>query len=228
MKANCCLATLQVLFVALSFSIFAEGQTENALYSFAGSPDDGNYPLAGLVFDRSGKAYGTTSAGGAYGGGTVFRLTPPATSGGAWSETVLYNFTGGSDGAGPFSGVILDQTGSLYGVTVGGGSGSCFYQGVSGCGTVYKLSPPAESGGAWLESVLYTFTDGTDGANPVGNLVFGWSGALYGTALFGGEFNGGTVFELSPPSEGDIWKFTLLHAFGATGDGSVPVAGVVF
>jgi uncharacterized repeat protein (TIGR03803 family) len=213
---------------ALLSPALGRGQTENVLYSFVGSPTDGAFSMSGLVPDETG-AYSTTSAGGTFGWGTVFKVTPPATRGEAWKETVLYSFTGGTDGAGPFSGVIRDSTGSLYGVTVGGGTGTCFYQGVTGCGTVYKLVPPQDSGGSWTESILYAFTGGSDGGNPLGNLTFDKSGALYGTALSGGTLGGGTVFKLTPASShSGTWEFNVLHTFGGAGDGMGPVAGVAF
>jgi uncharacterized repeat protein (TIGR03803 family) len=94
--------------------------TETVLYSFAGGTD-GATPWASLTFDASGNLYGTTTAGGASGNGTVFKLIK--NSDGSWTESVLYSFTGGSDGANPlWCGVILDATGTLYGMTSGGGS----------------------------------------------------------------------------------------------------------
>ena len=140
-KMNCRPFSLVTALTLLVASV-SWGQTGTGLYSFAGGPSDGSFPTAGLVFDRYGVAYGTTTSGGTYGSGTVFMMSPPTTGNVGWTETVLYNFAGGVDGGGPFAGVVLDKTGSLYGVTVGGGTGSCYYQGFSGCGTVYKLSPP--------------------------------------------------------------------------------------
>jgi hypothetical protein len=115
-----------------------------------------------------GVLYGTTNlggsvlcnAGGAFGCGTVFSLTPPASPSGAWTEAVLHNFAGGStDGATPYRRVAIGEGGVLYGTTYTGGSGPCIDPGSSifGCGTVYSLSPPAAPGSAWTESVLHNF-----------------------------------------------------------------------
>ena len=119
----------------------AKGQTawtETVLYSFCSQPScsDGVNPYAGLIADKEGALYGTTLAAGvAQLGGTVFKLAPPAKGQTAWTETVLYRFSGGSDGADPFAGLIADKQGALYGTTIGGGSGCS-----SGCGTVFKLN----------------------------------------------------------------------------------------
>jgi uncharacterized repeat protein (TIGR03803 family) len=104
--------------------------TENVLYAFTGSPD-GEVPTAPLIFDSSGNLYGTTSKGGVYGSGTVFKLTPH--SGGAWTENVLYDFTGGDLGGTPNAGVIFDAKGNLYGTTQFGGANNV--------GVVFKLKP---------------------------------------------------------------------------------------
>jgi uncharacterized repeat protein (TIGR03803 family) len=107
-------------------------RTLTTLYSFSGGAD-GEYPVAGLIADASGALYGTTESGGSC-CGTVFKLTPPTTTGGPWAETVLYSFTGGADGAQPVASLIADASGALYGTTEGGGSGY---------GTVFKLTLPA-------------------------------------------------------------------------------------
>src|SRR5712692_11290768 len=128
--------------------------TTKVVYSFAGE-DDGEYPSTELILDGAGNLYGTTVQGGDLGTGTVFELTP---SGGAWTHTVLYSFTGGADGGQPYGGVTLDAEGNLYGTTVIGGTGGTCVE--EGCGVVYKLT---NSGGSWSESVLYDFTGGNDG-----------------------------------------------------------------
>jgi uncharacterized repeat protein (TIGR03803 family) len=213
-----------VIFLALAiFAQMAEGATsEKVIHSFGRSVKDGIYPIAGLVFDGAGAAYGSATQGGTYGAGMIFKLTPSGTS---WKETVLYDFHGGSDGSVPYSGVVLDSAGAVYGATVGGGTGTCFYQNVSGCGVVYKLTPPVK-GTRWKQSVLYTFTGGVDGGTPLGVLLFDKLGSLYGTTLTGGTFNGGTVFSLSPSGQG--WAETVLHSFGNATDGARPACGVVF
>ena len=181
---------------------------ETVLHAFT-EGDDGGFPENGdLVFDQAGNLYGTTQAGGLVSGGnsgygTVFKLSP---SGSGWTESVLYKFTGGSDGGTPDAGLIFDQTGNLYGTTTQGGAPDCAP--LSGCGTVFKLSP---SGSGWTESVLYSFTAGTDGWSPIAGLVFDQSGRLYGAAAFGGENLGGTVFQLTP-SNGS-WTLETIHSF---------------
>jgi uncharacterized repeat protein (TIGR03803 family) len=128
---------------------------------------DGEYPYSNeiLAFDSAGDIYGTTMAGGMYGYGTVFELTP---SGRGYMENVIHNFGSGTDGTYPYPGVALDTAGNAYGTTVGGGTG--------GEGTVYQLVP---SNGGWLENVLVNF-DGENGYSPYGNLILD-SGNLYGT-----------------------------------------------
>ena len=193
------------------------------LHSFTGISGeyggDGQLPAAGLIFDAAGALYGTTEHGGGSGYGTVFKLTPPTTSGGAWIETILFSFAGpyigGGDGAYPEAGLISDASGALYGTTVNGGT-ECSD---GGCGTVFKLTPPVVSGGAWTESLLYKFTS-SDGS-PHAGLIFDSSGALYGTTL-------GTVFKLTPPANSDGARTeSVLHLFGS-GDGLDPYAGLIF
>src|SRR5205814_1699511 len=135
--------------IAQGISSEASAQTLTTLHSFTGS--DGTLPYSGLISDASGALYGTTAYGGLYSEGTVFKLTPPANSGGAWTETILYSFGGGNDGVNPYGGLIFDESGALYGTTYfGGGS---YY-----AGTVFKLTPPSTSGGAWTETILHTFS----------------------------------------------------------------------
>ncbi len=169
--------------------------TERRLYSFTVG-NDGFGPQGDLVFDQSGNLYGTTNAGGTYNIGVVFQLVP--TSGGDWTENVIYNFDG-KGGAYPFAGVTMDQAGNLYGTSYQGGDNNY--------GTVYELSP-SQSG--WTETNLYSFTGGKDGGNPTAGLIRDALGNLYGATLYGGN-GGGTVFELSPSNGG--WTYTLLYAF---------------
>jgi uncharacterized repeat protein (TIGR03803 family) len=194
------------------------GWTRTVLHSFppTGSTPgpDGVNPFAGVIFGSDGALYGTTVFGGNSGNGTVYKLTPPS-SGTVWNETVLYNFTGGADGANPSNGsLIIDSSGALYGGTINGGN--------SGNGTVYKLTPPS-SGTVWNETVLYNFMGGADGRYGSSSLIFDSSGALYGTAGGGGNSGNGTVYKLTPPSSGTVWNFTLLYAFAGGGaDGALP------
>jgi uncharacterized repeat protein (TIGR03803 family) len=167
---------------------------------------------------KNGSLYGTTEAGGTSGAGIVFKLTPPPSGQTAWIEKILYSFSGGSDGGTPSGGLLINSTGDLYGMTSAGGLGF---------GTIYRLSHPAIAGSSWTETVLYTFSGGSDGANPLGNLVFDTLGALYGTASSGGTGHCGTVFQLSPPStKGDPWMFALLYALAGVPDGCDPRVGV--
>jgi len=171
--------------------------TETVVYRFAGNPD-GAYPGYGdLLFDRAGNIYGTTLEGGNSNVGTVYELTP---SGSAWTESVLYSFSG-NDGSYPESGLVPDNAGNLYGTTYGGGLGG---------GTVYELTP---SGSGWTEKVLYNFRTGTDGGAPIAGLIFDPSGNLYGATTDGGPGGAGTVFKLTP--SGGSWTYSLLYSFAA-------------
>ena len=186
------------------------------LHSFAGG-SDGATPYNEAVVGSGGELYGTTSAGGSSNDGAVFMLTPPGTTGGTWTETVLYTFHG-SDGSLPQAGVVVGPGGVLYGTAEQGGS--------STYGLVFSLTPPASPGGPWTEATVYTFTGGDDGADPR-QLVLGSAG-LYGTTDAGGSSGNGTVFSLTPPtSPGGSWTETTLHAFAGGSDGAVPYGGVV-
>lgn len=182
------------------------GWIENVLYSFKSNGKDGENPSGSLVFDASGNLYGTTPAGGSAGQGTVYELSP--NSGGGWTERRLHTFlNNGSDGEGPYSGLVFDLAGNLYGTTVGGGSHFCPSEGY-GCGTVFELSPG--SGGVWTEKVLHNFKSGQmDSHFPFGGVTLDPAGNLYGTTALGGAYGkpngapggpdgGGTVFKLTP------------------------------
>ena len=155
------------------------GWTEAVLYSFKGLTD-GQNPSGGLIFDSAGNLYGTTFDGGtstcvdgdSAGCGTVFKLAP--NSQGGWNESVLYTFQGGSDGAWPEAGLVLDSAGNLYGTTASGGVGQS--QNCISCGTIFKLAPKAHGG--WTESIIYTFQGNSDGANPLANLTLDSTGSL--------------------------------------------------
>jgi uncharacterized repeat protein (TIGR03803 family) len=176
------------------------GWTETVIHSFHSV--DGVFPFASVIFDGEGNLYGTTDAGGAYGFGNVFELSPNANGG--WVVSTLYSFTGGNDGRAPEGAIVFGQDGNLYGTTYFGGNGTgC----VLNCGVVYKLTHNAD--GTWSESVIYNFVGGTDGATPSAGLTFDSVGNLLGTTFYGGDqpdcyHNGGggngcgTVFELSP------------------------------
>src|SRR5579885_3012174 len=190
------------------------GWTETVIRAFSGGRDGAN-PWAGLILDAAGNLYGTTSAGGKYGYGVVFELSP--SSGGNWTETVLHGFTNGNDGGTPYSALTMDSAGNLYGTTLGGGIQTCSYL-VTGCGVVFELSPV--SGAGWKESVLHFFNN-TYGQAPEGGVVFDAAGNLYGTTVVGGENGGcdgsgcGVVYKLAPTKSGQ-WQFTAIHQFTDT------------
>jgi uncharacterized repeat protein (TIGR03803 family) len=187
------------------------GWTETTLHTFTGG-GDGLNPVTGLVRDQAGNLYGTTPVGGGPNRGVVYELSP---NGSGWTETVLYAFSGGNDGAIPYSGLILDPSGNLYGATSQGGAG--------GNGVVFKLT---RGSSGWTESVLYAFTGGNDGGWPQGNLLFDPAGNLYGTTTQGGAGGWGTAFKLTPGA-GGAWTETSLHGFTDGNDGVQPQAGVI-
>ena len=170
-----------------------EAWTETVLYVFKGkASNDGENPDGGLVMDAAGNLYGTAAYGGTGdcvllgikgGCGTVYKMSPPAQKGGAWTETTLYSFKGGNEGYVPQGNLVFDSAGNLYGVTLFGGGKGKLRSVLSICGTVFELSPPKQKGGEWAEKVLHSFAGGpTDGANPNGGLVLDSTGAIYGTA----------------------------------------------
>jgi uncharacterized repeat protein (TIGR03803 family) len=208
-------------------TLSAVGQVQyEVLYAFGSNGDqtDGAGPQGKLLMDKVGNLYGTT-AGGGLGFGTVFELS--RTQGGAWTETVLYNFCtkqGCADGSLPTAGLISDQAGDLFGTTSNGG------QGIGG--VVFELSPPKAPGAPWTEVTLYAFgANGTeDGCSPLGKLIFDAFGNLYGTTSACGTGDAGTVFQLTPSGDG-AWQESVLYNFCQGGDfspcpdGSGPVAG---
>jgi uncharacterized repeat protein (TIGR03803 family) len=184
---------------------------EKLLYQFIGTPD-GFDPLGPVIRDAKGNLYGTTQNGGSVGLGTVFTVDK------AGKETILYSFSGGTDGCGPHGGLIQDSAGNFYGTAEQGGmSGFCV-----GYGVVFKVDA---AGG---QTVLYRFQGGTDGAYPVGQLLLDATGNLYGTTVQGG--NGGcsvgqgcgTVFKLDASGHE-----TVLYRFTGGTDGQFPAAGLV-
>jgi uncharacterized repeat protein (TIGR03803 family) len=204
------------------FKLDANGK-ETILHSFAGPPEgggDGAFLYEGVIRDTAGNLYGVTAAGGASGAGTVFKVDSSG------SETLLYSFSGGSDGGDPDSVLLLDSQGNLYGTTANGGSSDVCD---GGCGTVFELSPQA--GGNWAETVVYSFCsleNCADGQQPVGGpLVKDSVGNIYGNTIFGGSYrncNGdscGVIFKLDTAG-----KETVLHSFTGGADGAFPVAGL--
>jgi uncharacterized repeat protein (TIGR03803 family) len=210
--------------------------TKTVLYTFQGGNDAAN-PQAGLIAGNGGVLFGNTVYGGgaslcSNGCGTVFELTP---SGSGYSERVLHAFQGGSDGAGAVGSMMIDRSGALYGTTeIGGGASACSTSGVTGCGTVFKLTP---SGSGYTESVLYSFQGGNDGIRPVGTLIADAHGALYGTTEYGGGVSActsgsgnagcGTIFKLTRSGSG--YTETVLYRFqGGTTDGWLPRSALLF
>jgi len=187
-----------------------QGWKETRLYAFTGQNGDGAGASSGLTFDRAGHLFGATDQGGSTGYGTVYEL---AHSKSGWNESVLYQFSGTTDGAGPDSGLILDSSGNLYGTTN--------YGGTSGWGTVFELE---HSSTVWTEKVLYSFVTGE--GFPGGDLIFDHSGNLYGSESAVGCC--GAVFELTP-KEGQ-WEETVLYTFtGSTNkDGMFPNGALIF
>lgn len=226
-----------------ALSLYADGlmagvAKESVLYRFKGGRD-GGAPMASMVADSSGNLYGTTSGGGGSanctsGCGTVFELSPPVHQAGKWTETVLYSFQGGNDGATPEAPLILDQSGNLYGVTSAGG-GECDNPNFVSCGTVFELMRPRHAGRAWVETLLYSFLGNRQG-NGNGDLawpngvVFDGAGNLYGLAYNGGHcttdetgtYCGGGAFSLTLQS--GAWAETVLYRFkGQNGNPAGPV-----
>jgi uncharacterized repeat protein (TIGR03803 family) len=208
---------------------------ETVLYSFPAAKE-GYVPNGDLVFDSAGNLYGATIFGGGKGTtcdafyqycGAVFKLSQPKTKGGKWTEKVLHAFAGGTDGANPNGGLVLDSKGAVYGTTPIGGY-NCPHNSGQGCGTVFELKPPTKKGSAWTETVLYRFNPVNSGAaEPVAGVIFDRSGNLYGTTLGGGNSGSGTIFLLAPHSSGK-WMERVLYRFQDGTDGSEPGGGVVF
>ncbi len=172
---------------------------------------DGAQPFATVVEGIDGSLYGTTFDGGGSSRGTVFRLTPDGSGG--HTHTVIKTFNG-SEGFGPYARVIQDDTGALYGTT--------YHRGTGGYGVVYRLTP--DGAGSFSYTVLHSFNS-TDGANPYAGVIRDSSGVIYGTTLYGGSSDHGTVFMLAPDGAGGFVQ-NVIHHFNAT-EGAHPFAGVI-
>jgi hypothetical protein len=222
------------------------------LHYFTGGADGGS-PAAGLIRDATGNLYGTTEGGGTgtcnlavpqSGCGVVFELIRCDSEPSGYEYKVLYRFTGGADGANPVARLIRDTTGNLYGTTAQGGhrSGACNLgnEGNGTCGVVFELIRCDSEPSGYEYKVLYRFTGGADGGNPVSGLVRDASGNLYGTTLLGGANSSvciafesgvsptcGVVFKLSPtgalPTTTKLWSETVLHTFTGGPDGGNPL-----
>jgi hypothetical protein len=169
-----------------------------------------------------GGGFGTTCNGFYQYCGAIFKLSPPTTKGGKWTEKVLYGFKGVAvgaqfgDGANPNGGLVLDRKGAIYGTTYIGGY-NCPHNSGQGCGTVFELKPPTKKGGAWAERVLHVFKNGDDGAQPGAGVLLDAKGAVYGGAE-GGAKGGGVVFRLAA-SSGGRWTETVLYNFTVAPEG---------
>ncbi len=181
--------------------------TESVIYSFTGGSDAIN-PVATVSLDVQGNLYGTAPAGGAFSNGAVYKLSR---SNSGWTESVLYSFQGGNDGANPVGGVILDKAGNLYGTTFDGG--------INGGGTVYELSP---SNSGWTFTVLYSFVGGYGG--PYNKLTFDTKGNLYGFTNSEGAYGFGEIFKLTPGN--GTWTLTDLYDFPGGAEGGFPYGSV--
>jgi len=196
------------------FALATDG-TETVLHTFAGGCD-GAFPFAGLIADKAGNDYGTTTGGGicnsSVGFGTVFKITPDG------AGSVVYAFQGGSAGEFPTGGVIADEKGNLYGAIGGGDPAGCS----EGCGFVFEITTKSKM------RVVYNFQGGSDGDSPYGALLMDKMGNIYGTTLGGGGtscddgFGCGTVFKITPGG-----AETVLYAFQGGSDGWRPETGVI-
>jgi hypothetical protein len=210
--------------------------TEQVLHSFAGIAQgqlhgDGANPNGGLALDSKGVVYGTTAFGGrdpggvhglcstdsGLGCGTVFKISPPKNGKGLWDEEILHSFVAGTDGAAPNGDVILNNDGSLYLSTLGGGSEN---------GTILQFTPPTDGRGGWAETQLFVFQSCGDpdgcGSTP---LKIDSAGRLYGGAG-GGADRSGLVFRMEPRANDyhaeDGWDFQVLYDFEGPPDGVGP------
>jgi hypothetical protein len=209
---------------------------EKVLYSFKGvdagrRSGDGANPNGGLVLDTKGTIYGTTYFGGnnvkgqckfgvaGTGCGIVFGLQPPTKKGGAWTEEVLHQFNL-QDGSSSTAGVIFDENGNLYGTTSSGPGPN---------GLVFELKKPTGNVNSWTETILYSFTDGDDGANPHAGLIASAQGDLYGTNIGSDQAPRGVVFRLGRPTHsGDPWTESQVYIFTGDNDARHPTAALAF
>jgi uncharacterized repeat protein (TIGR03803 family) len=221
----------------------SDGWHETIMHHFGVTKGDGAGPYSGLILDSARNLYGTTEWGGigcvGEGCGTVYEIQ--RTSSG-WKEVVLHRFdNNGTDGVGPgFGALFMDDSGNLYGTTVGGGSHTCFAgeirafaipsgagyfpgNAIGNCGTIFKLTKLAD--GSWKENILYNFKGGAAGSGPGAGVVMDKAGNLYGTTIYGGSGGSGVVYKLAPGAKGK-WTYTLLHTFSGA-DGAQPDANLI-
>ena len=199
----------------------------SVLHAFTEKPD-GALPYAGLTSDKKGNLYSTTTRGGSYDEGAIYRVSPPTKEDGDWTESVLYSFDPGNNlGSIPEGPVTLEGSGNIYGTAAYGGDLNC--NGGFGCGVVFELAPPMHTDGAWTYTTLYDFQGGDDGTEPEGYLVYDSKGNFYSTTSHGGQPHGGTAFLLSPPANGGEWTETVLHSFPENKeDGYGPISGLTW
>jgi uncharacterized repeat protein (TIGR03803 family) len=188
--------------------------TQSVIYAFQGG-SDGSRPACTLVIDRNGNLFGT-SVDTPMGEALVWELSPPAQQGLAWLFNSLYDVPS-SNGLGElyftYGNLIMDKKGNLYGTARSGGTGCQ----PDGCGFIYEVSPPQESGGAWAGMIIFEFPGGSNGAYPSASLAMDTNGALYGGAYGTSD---GLIFQLTPPSVlGDPWQENVLLTFSGTYDG---------
>jgi uncharacterized repeat protein (TIGR03803 family) len=176
----------------------SQAQTYSVVYNFGANASDGFFPNGDLIQDSAGNFYGTTSAGGTSQAGTIFEVDPSG------NETVLYSFTGGTDGASPMAGLFRDPEGNLYGTAFGGGDATCK------CGTMFQFSP---TNGL---TILHTFKGGSDGSAPASRLI-SVNGTLYGVTGGGGKPKNGTIYKITKSGEE-----TVLHQFSFNPGGAFP------
>jgi uncharacterized repeat protein (TIGR03803 family) len=174
---------------------------ETVLWSF-GSSGDGANPYGSLIQGRDGNFYGMTTNGGLHGAGIVFKITP------AGAETVLWSFGNANDGYNSYGSLIQARDGNFYGMTYQGG--------LYGVGTIFKITP------AGVETVIWSFGNGSDGAMPYGQLVQGADASFYGMTYAGGTLGLGTIFKVTPAG-----AETVLWSLGATGDGAHPTGSLI-
>jgi len=186
------------------FKVDTNGLTFTTLHNFAGS--DGANPYAGLLQATDGNLYGTTNLGGASNYGTIFKIDTNGTT-----FTTLHTFVN-TDGANPYAGLLQATDGNLYGTTLNGGGGSCYY----GCGTIFKI----DTNGSML-TTLHGFLV-SDGVYPYGTLIQGTDGNVYGTLAGGGANYDGAIFRIDTSGS----TFTTLHTFVGT-DGSYSYATLI-
>jgi uncharacterized repeat protein (TIGR03803 family) len=178
------------LAAGLETTAAVRGQTLNTIFNFEHGKT-GYHPIGSLSIDANGNLYGTTQRGGVPDLGVAYELVPPASPGGAWTELVLHSFTGVKGDGSPSAGLLIEPTGSLYGVTYG----------PTNDGSVFRLNPPSAPDPHWRETILHVFTGANgDGEGPESAPVLGPHRVLYGSTRGGGASGDGAVFSLAPPN----------------------------